>query len=61
LWPFKIIAVLAILLGFWLIIGGMLPGVAGAGSHVLVGYERLLGLVPLAVGLIILLGAISKS
>lgn len=58
---FKVIAVLLWLLGVWLLLGGSLPGVVGAGGHSLDGWERLLGLIPVIVGWLFWLGSSPRS
>ena len=53
-WPLVAICLFLMGIGCWLIIGGSINGVVGAGGHQLTGWERLLGLIPIAIGAFLL-------
>lgn len=54
---FRIISVLFIALGVFLVFGGQMPGVVGAGGHELEGAERLMGVIPIGIGVLFWLGS----
>ena len=58
---FLIIGVFFVGFGVWLGLGNGVPATTGAGGYQLDGYERLLALGPIFVGVLILLGAFERA
>lgn len=57
----RLIGVLFIAFGVWLMFGQSLPGVTGGGSHSLEGWGKLGALLPIGVGVLILIGSFPKT
>jgi|TARA_B100000446_G_scaffold183821_2_gene204616 hypothetical protein len=56
-WKIKLVAVAIISFGAFLALGGELPGTTGVGSHSLRGWERILGGLPILLGLLLWIGS----